>query len=53
MALTVEEMEYIKNELGRDPNPLEYGMLILCSQNIAHIKAAGRCWPCSPPKGKR
>ncbi len=37
MTLTTDEMEYIRNELGRDPNPLEYGMLdIMFSEHCSY-----------------
>ncbi len=37
MTLTADEMDYIKNELGRDPNPLEYGMLdIMFSEHCSY-----------------
>ena len=37
MTLTDDEMEYIKKELGREPNPLEYGMLdIMFSEHCSY-----------------
>jgi len=37
MTLTDAEMEFIKEELGREPNPLEYGMLdIMFSEHCSY-----------------
>jgi phosphoribosylformylglycinamidine synthase subunit PurL len=37
MTLTDDEMEYIRKELGREPNPLEYGMLdIMFSEHCSY-----------------
>ncbi|AAB85851.1 MULTISPECIES: phosphoribosylformylglycinamidine synthase subunit PurL [Methanothermobacter] len=37
MVLTDSEMEFIRKELGRDPNPLEYGMLdVMFSEHCSY-----------------
>src|SRR5690606_8945424 len=37
MVLTDSEMEFIRKELGREPNPLEYGMLdVMFSEHCSY-----------------
>lgn len=53
MTLTVEEMEYIKNELGRDPNPLEYGMLDIMFSEHCSYKSSRPVLALFPTKGEK
>lgn len=53
MTLTVEEMEYIKNELGRDPNPLEYGMLDIMFSEHCSYKSSRPVLALFPTEGEK
>lgn len=52
MTLTAEEMDYIRNELGRDPNPLEYGMLDIMFSEHCSYKSSRPVLALFPTEGK-
>ncbi|MEN6329166.1 MAG: phosphoribosylformylglycinamidine synthase subunit PurL [Methanobacteriaceae archaeon] len=53
MTLTADEMEYIKNELGRDPNPLEYGMLDIMFSEHCSYKSSRPVLALFPTEGEK
>jgi len=52
LTLTAEEMDYIRNELGRDPNPLEYGMLDIMFSEHCSYKSSRPVLALFPTEGK-
>ncbi len=53
MTLTADEMDYIKNELGRDPNPLEYGMLDIMFSEHCSYKSSRPVLALFPTEGEK
>jgi phosphoribosylformylglycinamidine synthase subunit PurL len=53
MTLTDDEMEYIKKELGREPNPLEYGMLDIMFSEHCSYKSSRPILKLFPTEGKK
>nr|WP_319373747.1 phosphoribosylformylglycinamidine synthase subunit PurL [uncultured Methanobacterium sp.] len=53
MTLTDTEMEYIKEELGREPNPLEYGMLDIMFSEHCSYKSSRPILKLFPTEGEK
>jgi len=53
MALTNKEHEYVKKELGREPNSLEYGMLDIMFSEHCSYKSSRPVLRLFPNKGER
>ncbi|AUB55338.1 phosphoribosylformylglycinamidine synthase II [Methanobacterium sp. MZ-A1] len=53
MTLTNDEMEYIKEELGREPNPLEYGMLDIMFSEHCSYKSSRPILKLFPTEGEK
>ncbi|MBM4240266.1 MAG: phosphoribosylformylglycinamidine synthase subunit PurL [Euryarchaeota archaeon] len=53
MTLTESECEYIKNELGREPNSLEYGMLDIMFSEHCSYKSSRPILKLFPTDGER
>ncbi|NYB52649.1 MAG: phosphoribosylformylglycinamidine synthase subunit PurL [Methanobacteriaceae archaeon] len=53
MTLTDAELEYIKNELGRDPNPLEEGMLDIMFSEHCSYKSSRPILKLFPTEGEK
>jgi phosphoribosylformylglycinamidine synthase subunit PurL len=53
MTLTDDEMEYIKTELGREPNPLEYGMLDIMFSEHCSYKSSRPILKLFPTEGEK
>lgn len=53
MTLTDTEMEYIKKELGREPNPLEYGMLDIMFSEHCSYKSSRPILKLFPTEGEK
>jgi phosphoribosylformylglycinamidine synthase subunit PurL len=53
MTLTNDELEYIKNELGREPNPLEEGMLDIMFSEHCSYKSSRPILKLFPTEGKK
>ena len=53
MTLTVTEMEFIKEELGREPNPLEYGMLDIMFSEHCSYKSSRPILKLFPTEGEK
>jgi phosphoribosylformylglycinamidine synthase len=53
MTLTDTEMEYIKEELGREPNPLEYGMLDIMFSEHCSYKSSRPILKLFPNEGEK
>lgn len=53
MALTDKEYEYVKKELGREPNSLEYGMLDIMFSEHCSYKSSRPILKLFPNEGKR
>jgi len=53
MTLTYDEMEYIKKELGREPNPLEYGMLDIMFSEHCSYKSSRHILKLFPTEGEK
>lgn len=53
MTLTADEMEYIKKELGREPNPLEYGMLDIMFSEHCSYKSSRPVLGLFPTEGEK
>lgn len=53
MTLTDAELEYIKKELGREPNPLEYGMLDIMFSEHCSYKSSRPILNLFPTEGDR
>jgi phosphoribosylformylglycinamidine synthase II len=52
MTLTDAELEYIKNEIGREPNSLEYGMLDIMFSEHCSYKSSRPILGLLPTKGE-
>src|SRR5664280_80895 len=52
MTLTDAELEYIKNEIGREPNSLEYGMLDIMFSEHCSYKSSRPILGLFPTKGE-
>jgi len=53
MVLTDEEIKFIKKELGREPNPLEYGMLDVMFSEHCSYKSSRPILKLFPTEGKK
>ena len=53
MTLTDSEFEYIKNELGREPNSLEYGMLDIMFSEHCSYKSSRPILRLFPTEGEK
>ncbi len=53
MTLTNDELEYIKNELGREPNPLEEGMLDIMFSEHCSYKSSRPILKLFPTEGEK
>ncbi len=53
MALTDAEMEFVKEELGREPNPLEYGMLDIMFSEHCSYKSSRPILKLFPTEGEK
>ncbi|HMK53572.1 MAG TPA: phosphoribosylformylglycinamidine synthase subunit PurL [Methanobacteriaceae archaeon] len=53
MTLTADEMEYIKKELGREPNPLECGMLDIMFSEHCSYKSSRPILRLFPTEGEK
>ncbi|MBI4813143.1 MAG: phosphoribosylformylglycinamidine synthase subunit PurL [Methanobacterium sp.] len=53
MTLTDTEMEYIKEELGKEPNPLEYGMLDIMFSEHCSYKSSRPILKLFPTEGEK
>jgi len=53
MTLTKDELEYIKEELGRDPNPLEEGMLDIMFSEHCSYKSSRPILKLFPTEGEK
>lgn len=53
MTLTDTEMEFIKEELGREPNPLEYGMLDIMFSEHCSYKSSRPLLKLFPTEGEK
>ncbi|MDP3066151.1 MAG: phosphoribosylformylglycinamidine synthase subunit PurL [Methanobacteriaceae archaeon] len=53
MTLTADELEYIKKELGQEPNPLEYGMLDIMFSEHCSYKSSRPVLGLFPTEGEK
>lgn len=53
MTLTDAELEYVKNELAREPNPLEYGMLDIMFSEHCSYKSSRPLLKLFPTEGEK
>ena len=53
MTLTDTEMEFVKEELGREPNPLEYGMLDIMFSEHCSYKSSRPLLKLFPTEGEK